>query len=556
MFYQCTFCDKHSNSRDDPIFDECKKLRHQVVAMLAPKEVKSQTPEEEEAKHLEYAIGILHGHPIKTLKDTGEILVYDKGVYRNDPMNHTIKSYIMEIDKKTTIHENNEIIEKIKQLTYINRDEFDKDDFEVCVENGIINIRTGQFQEHIPSRLFMSKIPVTYKPGIIPLKFIKFMQQCLPIPNDYIDQMEAFASGLLKNSPKLETLFFSTGLADNGKSTFFKMINWFYGKDNVSNIAIHDLMQDRFARINLDKKRVNTFPDVESDELDNFAILKPLISGDEVWARDMYQKYRRLVVHAKMFFSANELPTISESKQTKSVLKRLRITEWTQTFLKTDAYNQAKEDLILDEKELIGEERLTNEEIEKELARNGKYLMNKQFIKEILEDENEKSGILNLLLITIRHLIRRDGFFIEYPYEATQEKWSKHSTAIQAFVNECLVKDGQFFLIKSQIYRLYYQYCKSIGKPVQSEKVFHESLKNLIPGLEEHKKRIRKGEDVTRVYFGLKWNVSHSLIKKFIGRMITEADEAGKFKHFNSYGKINSVEGLFKTPASVASLDE
>lgn len=475
--------------------------------------------QEDNITYLKYSERVLEKHPIKTLFDTGEIHVYKDGIYEPDPLFHQVKSFIHELNKDFKVHDHNEIIEKIKLSTLTEREKFETDQFEICLQNGIINVKTGQFKEHSPDKLFMTKLPVSFKPDIIPLKFIAYLRMCLPIPDDYIDQLEAFASGLIKNSPKLETLFFSTGLADNGKSTFFKIMNWFYGKENISNISIHDLMDDKFAKIKLDNKRINTFPDVESGELDEFAILKPIISGDDIMARDIYQKYRRLQIYAKMFFSANELPIIAESRQTKSVFKRIRLTEWTQTFLKPDDYEKEKHKLKAQDLDM------TDKELERELMIQGKYPMNKQFIDSILNDENEKSGIFNLLLVCIKHLIRRDGFFNEYPQEVIKEKWGKNSTAIQSFINECLKKDFSHYIIKGQAYQLYYNYCKSIGKPAQSEKDFHMAMKFNVLGIEEHKKRLKKGQDPTRIYVGIIWNREHSLVKKHLGRLITEAGE-------------------------------
>ena len=191
-------------------------------------------------------------------------------------------------------------------------------------------------------------------------------------------------------------MYFHTGIGDNGKSTFFTILNWFYGSANYSTVSIHDLLQDRFARIRLENKMLNTFPDIESDAMENLGILKALISGDAIDAQKKHENSHTFENRAKLFFSANELPEIKE--KTFANFKRIRLTKWSQKFLKPILYKKELKDI----EERLGDN-FTEPELKEELQLMGIHQMNKQFVESILENEDEKSGILNMFLILVRH---------------------------------------------------------------------------------------------------------------------------------------------------------
>jgi len=488
-------------------FQEAENFFQDIVL---PKLGYAEIKEGDEPTYLGYAKLVLDQCKIKTLKDTKEILHQENGVYVSFGENK-IKQILLEINPELRINAVNEIIEKNRQLTDTPREAFDNNEFETCFLNGFVNVKTSKYSVHDPKKLFRTQLPVTYDPKAICPKFMKFMHTVLPLPDDYIDQLEAFSTGLIQNTPKLEAMFFETGEGDNGKSTFFNIMNWFYGKENYSTVSIQDLIVDKFAKIRLEGKRINTFPDIESGSLVNLGILKAIVSGDTIDAQNKYERAHSFINCAKLFSSANELPELKE--KTFANFKRIRLKEWTQTFCKPNVYDIHKRKLKEEFKDL------TDLELEKELALNGFHKMDKQFINSILEDENEKSGILNLLLIVIRNIIKRDGFFKEYDLEELKNQWSKSSTAIESFNNECLIKEmnPENFVIKSEVHMVYYYCCKALGKPPKPDNVFHKQFKAINPGIEEEQKRI--GKKRPRVYLNFKWNLDNEIVQKYRSRL-------------------------------------
>ena len=276
----------------------------------------------------------------------------------------------------------------------------------------------------------------------------------------------------------------------------------------ISVVSLHDLVTNRFAKARLEGKLLNIFPDIGSNALDNLNPIKPLISGDPIDAEIKYQNLHTFVNCAKMFFSANELPEIKE--KTFADFKRIRVIEWTQQFLKQIEYATKFNEL----KAKLGGE-FTDLDIENELALSGIYKMSKQFIKSITDDETEKSGILNLLLVCASKIIQRDGFFIERSIDDIQEAWSQNSTALESFIKDCIII-GEGEITRFDAYLTYRNYCKSLGKPTLPNNSFQKQLQDLLPTINPDGWIGKK-----RVYRGIFWNMNNKIVRRYASTTAT-----------------------------------
>ena len=460
-----------------------------------------------DASCLDYAEAVQELCNIKTLEDTQECLFYENGIYCSNA-EIKIKKLLLRLNPELRLHEITEITGKIKQMTWIKRDKFDKDPHRICLKNCIVDIRARQTEEHSPDKFYRTQIPVTYDPSATCPKFTNFVNTCIPSFDERIMLLEQMATPLLGNLPKLEAMYFNVGDGDNGKSTFFEIVGWIYGSENISTVSLHDLVTNRFAKARLEGKLVNIFPDIGSDALDNLNPIKPLISGDPIDAEYKYQNLHTFVNCAKMFFSANELPELKE--KTFADFKRIRVIEWTQQFLKQTEYAKKFNEL----KAKLGEE-FTDSNIENELALSGIHKMNKQFIKSITDDEIEKSGIFNLLLVCASKIIQRDGFFIERSIEDIREAWFQNSTALESFIKDCIVI-GEGEITRPEAYLTYYNYCRMLGKPALPNNSFQKELQVLLPVIDSKGWRSN-----TRVHRGISWNVDNEIVRRYASATAT-----------------------------------
>ena len=414
--------------------------------------------DDDEKSHTDYANDIMAAYRFKTLRDTEEILYYDNGVYKNGA-----ETLIREEAEKRIIECSSymatEILKTIQRTTYVERSEFDKDKNILNVRNCLINIRTGEVDDHTPDYLSRVQLTAKHDPKAVAFKFCRFIRQCLPNPVDAVTVIEEFASCLIRDID-LQKLYMFVGGGSNGKSTFLDVVEFFLGDDNVSNVAIGDLIYGRFSRAELDGKMANIYADITDDELGKLGVLRALISGDPVLVEKKNQQPFKMRSYAKMLFSANALPEINEDSD--AVFRRFIITEWNQKF-------------------------------------DG--LISKSKLVRSLTTDDELSGILNILIRVGLDLEKRGMFKYAQSTEQLRYEWKGKADPVNNFINTCieLVPDG--VEIKDVIYHKYVEFClerKIIPKDVRG---FNGKIKR-ISTLQDAVVRIKNKS--TRVWQGCK----------------------------------------------------
>ena len=450
---------------------------------------------DEKKKHTKYADKIMQDFRFKTLMDTEEVLVYKEGVYRHGA-EVLIKEECEKRIKNCTGYMANEVIKTIQRTTYCRREDFDTDPYLINVKNGLLEIRTGKFSNHDPKIPCRVQIPVNYNQKAGPENYMKFLIQCLPEQKDRETVNEEFASTLLPQI-KLEKISMYAGGGANGKSTFLEIIATFLGKENISNIPIHDLIFHRFAKAELDGKSANIYSDIESNELTKLGVLKALVSGDPVNAEKKGKNPFSLRNFAKFFYSANQLPEIGED--TDAVFRRFMITEWTQKF----QFNVSEED-----------------------KKHGIHEMN-PIILQTLTTQDELSGILNLLIIKTRKLLLQGRFTYDQSTAQLRTEWRDKADPITSFISNCLIMDVQAIVPKATVYRVYVKWC-IINKFIpKSEKGFNSKLKEKI-SIEAGVRKING--KATRVWAGIKLNLEEDVVRQAIKELPTSVEDPSQEK--------------------------
>jgi len=423
--WQCTFCDIESHNKSD--FDDCRKKHHDILYILG----------DDEKTHTEYAKEIMREYHFATLRDTQETLFYQDGVYKYGAEPLIFEECENRIDDCTS-YMRREVFKTIQASTYKDRDQFDSDPVVLNVKNGLLNIQTGEFRKHTPLFLSRIQLPVYYDPNAGPVKFVKFMMECLPNQADRELVYEQFASILLREAIRLEKVYIYVGEGANGKSTFLNVVESLIGKDNISNVSIHDLIYGRFARARLDGKSANIFADISNDELSRVGILKAIVSGDPTDAEKKGKDPFKLKNFAKLFYSCNQLPEIKEDSD--AVFRRFIITEWSQQF-KGDKDN-------------------------------------KNLIFELTTDE-ELSGILNLLIHKAGRLLSQQRLSYDQSTEQLRIEWKQRADPVQLFANQFLVKKDGYVAKKSDVYSKYVEYCTAMKIIPKNQTQFTKKMKNL-----------------------------------------------------------------------------
>ena len=325
------------------------------------------------------------------------------------------------------------MIAEIQRSTYVDREALDSDPYKICLTNCIIDVITGDLSEHTPDQLYRNKIPVVYDPQILPIEVPQFLRETHLEPATILKLLEEAAYILLRE-PLFQVAFMYTGIGSNGKSVWLDWLVSFFGKENCSEVSLHDLATNRFRVAELDGKLLNVYADLKSDALKQNDILKPLIGGDAITVEKKNQHPFVMEPYTKLIFSANQIPEIYDSSI--GMYRRLSLTRWDVVFSEqTRDVNKFKK----------------------------------------MNTDKEKSGMLNIFLRTLKNLVERGRFLNEMSMEDRRNTWMVQADPVIEFVNDHVVRDEKQMIPYDDLYAEFMQTIgtgdKGILKPTFYRKV-------------------------------------------------------------------------------------
>jgi P4 family phage/plasmid primase-like protien len=398
-------------------------------------------------------------YAFKTIKDNEEIYYYDfnKGVYTQGG-EWLIKEQCEILCPQVPTHNVQEVINHIKRRTGVTRSKFDSDRPHILnLQNGLLNLQTGEFSEHSPNHLSLIQLPICYDENANCTQILKFLGQVLH-PQDVFTALQIFGYCLYK-SAEYEKAVMLVGTGSNGKGVFIKLVEAFVGMENTSHAALQDLDKDKYAPADLYCKMVNTFADLKADKLTSTGMFKTLVSGDSIRAQKKYGQPFSFRNVAKLIFSANKIPDSDD---------------------KSYAYYRRWVILSFDEF-FEGESKDTN-------------LINK------LTTPKELSGLLNLALIALKQLHKNGGF----KDVAVEKQYKINSNPVKAFLEDKRVVDltaPEYYTLTTNVYNEYLLACKEKSeKPLEMNRFGIELAKQ---GIEKQRIRNRAG-DREYYYIGVK----------------------------------------------------
>ena len=277
-----------------------------------------------------------------TLRKTGEILLWTGKIYDSLQAETIIKEETEKLIPFCTKHNTLEVVDKIKRQTYSNIEDFDVDPNLITVENGILNLDTLELKPHNLEHLSRVLLPVEYhKPehedieeNLKDTMFWKFLKRSFTVneefrKDDFDTVLEITASPIVKRHID-EKAFMFLGNGENGKSVLLGFIQSYLGKNNVRNIALQDITEDKFLRANLAGISANIFPDLEQNELKHTGKIKAITSNEGIEVQKKYEQGFTLYPFCKLIFSCNRFPKVYD--QTQAFFRRWIIVKWDRNF--------------------------------------------------------------------------------------------------------------------------------------------------------------------------------------------------------------------------------
>jgi putative DNA primase/helicase len=396
---------------------------------------------DDKIEHANMAQYLMDIYYFKTLSDTEEVLFYDKkkGYYTHDGAMiikkavHTLLSQhgLTNQSKRGYI---NEVTAYIQRSTYVNRIEFNKRENFLNIGNGILNIRNNEIIPHNPKLLSTICIPVNYDEKANCPNISSFFRQIVA-EQDVQLLIELFAWCLDVNST-IQRFVILVGEGANGKSTFIRLLRAFIGEDNCTSMTLQSLTISRFASSELYGKLVNLYPDLPTTLVKDTGPLKALTGGDAIPAERKFERGFTFVNKAKLIFSANRPPIITDEGM--AIFRRMVI--------------------IIFPNRFSGENRDPN-------------------LLEKLTTPEELSGLLNLTVKKLQ-ILREQGDFSHIPnWKNTRKQYTIMSDSVAMFVENTCQLDPIEETPKPELFTAYRSFCIKASIPVGTSRGFGRTLK-------------------------------------------------------------------------------
>lgn len=328
----------------------------------------------------------------------------------------------------------------------------------LLLKNGLLNTETLKFETFDSKYFFLNAIRVEYQPEAICPVIEKFLEDTIGKENATI--FYELAGYCLWREMPIHKAFMFNGAGSNGKTTTLNILRAFLGKENLAEVPIQSFGGNRFAAGVLENKLANICGDLPKAGLRDTGIFKMLTGGDSVMAEKKYAHPTTFYNYAKMIFSANQLPAVTDD--TTAFWRRWTIISFNKTFLRKTADTKLTQKLTTPE---------------------------------------ELSGLLNKALEYLPLLLERGEFSHSQDTETTRRNYIRASDPVGAFNLEMIVEDANAFVPKPTLYNAFVEYCNHNGMIATQTAVFAQRLRALRP-LEDEQKTVDAKR--VRVWLGIR----------------------------------------------------
>ncbi|WHH60416.1 DNA primase family protein [Petroclostridium sp. X23] len=366
--------------------------------------------------------------------------VYQNGVYK--PVGETFARIEAQklLGKHTRSNRVQETIDYIKRATV---DDIPKPNARyINVLNGRLNIEKIELQPHDPSIFDIIQIPVTYDAEATCPNFNTYLKTTLG--DEMIALAEEVFGYVLLQSQRFEKAIMLTGTGKNGKSVFLDVIQYMLGEDNVSNVPLQELEEDKFSKAELLGKLANIFSDIPKMAMRESSNFKSIVSGDVITAQRKFGQPFKFRPTAKLLFSANELPRTYDNSY--AFFRRWIIIPFNKTFDGQQADKSLRSKL-----------------------------------------KKELSGILNRSLLGLMRLLVNGEFTTPVAVQEALEKYKSYNDTVAAFCDECVEAEYSGKVTKQDFYNAYKAWCQEQGLHPVSQRKVKESLIQKYPNLDEYR---------------------------------------------------------------------
>jgi putative DNA primase/helicase len=321
----------------------------------------------------------------------------------------------------------------------VDTDDLDKDPWLLNVENGTINLKTGEIREQRPEDLITKMARVSYDPAADCPEWKKFIREIMNYNADLIRFIQTAAGWAVTGDISEQTMFILFGSGANGKSTFLNTIMNILG-DYAIATPTETFMKKNSEQITNDIARLRGARFVTTTEVDqgkrlSEPLIKQITGNDKITARFLYGEYFSYTPTFKIFMGTNYKPIIRGTDH--GIWRRIKLIPFT-----------------------------TRIEAEKQ----DKHLEDKLRL--------EASGILNWLLEGAYRWLK-EGLKVPAAVLAATDDYKGEMDIIGTFRKECCIQSPGVSIRIRELFKAYQEWCEQNNEKAVSERILSKRLKDM-----------------------------------------------------------------------------
>lgn len=334
----------------------------------------------------------------------------------------------------------------------------------IVMQNGILNLASGQLLSHTPRLFTTNCLPFDFDPEAQCLNWQRFLDQIWPGDQESQHLLQEWFGYCLTADTRQQKFLMIVGPKRSGKGTIARLLGDMLGHSNVIGPTLSSIGEGRDLEQWIDKLAA-IVGDARGGGKDPQTIVERILSitgEDKLSVRRIYGKHWNGKLSARITILSNELLRLGDASG--ALVGRMMV-------LKTNRSFYGEEDILLSDKLAL-----------------------------------ELPGILNWALSGKRRLTER-GRFVQPAsardlLQATQEA----NDQVGTFVDECCELGGSYSEQLDDLFYAWRRYCENENSHAGQKNIFSKNLAASKPDLVPHRPRIDGKQK--KAYQGIRLNAT------------------------------------------------
>ena len=383
------------------------------------------------------AAHLIKKYYVKTIsgKKLREVFVYREGVYV--PGEDILRKEVQELlEELCTTHYSKEIIEIVKNRTVMDRKEFSVDKNLANLNNGVLDIGTGEIAPHNPEHLFFSKIPINYDKSADCPKIKRFLAGIFIQDENKIQIIQEWLGYALYREYFIKKAIIFVGEGNTGKTTLISLSTAFIGKENISSASLQQICSDKFAVAQLYTKHLNICDELSFSNVKDGGKFKIVTGGGIIAGEYKFGDQFVFENYAKLTFACNKIPDVKDANDD-AYFSRWIVIQFNKVF--------------------------TDEEQDKQLIHK-------------LTTAEELSGLLNFVLEGLKRLLKKQGISYHKDPDQIKSEMLRSGSPVANFAYDCLEREDNAWISKENMHATFIEYTRSNDFPADPIEEFGRKL--------------------------------------------------------------------------------